>query len=165
MVILVTLASEGCGAASNAPKAATATATFFAPYLMFVSMLTACLVSVVVLFVVVLLPVVALWEADQAALPRRVDGAILASGPQVDEDGVHVADVGRTADHVAEGPQLGDLGLVKACFARDAVSGRGHRDARRLDRLLERHVVIHQVNEHVIDRADDGGAAGRAEGD
>src|SRR5437879_10080852 len=39
--------------------------------------------SIVVLFVVVLFPV-ALWEADQAALPRRVDGAVLAAGPQVD---------------------------------------------------------------------------------
>src|SRR6267378_1982906 len=51
--------------------------------------------SIVVLFVVVLFPMVALWEADQAALPRRVDGAVLAAGPQVDEDGVHVADGGR----------------------------------------------------------------------
>src|SRR5216684_2526845 len=119
MVILVTLASEGCGAASNAPRAATATATLFAPYLMFVSLLTACLVSVVVLFVVVLFPMVALWEADQAALPRRVDGAVLAAGREVDEDGVHVADVGRIADHVAEGVQLGDFRLVEAGFARD----------------------------------------------
>src|SRR2546426_9327386 len=164
MVILVTLASEASGSASNAPRAATATETFFAPYLMFVSLLTACLVSVVVLFVVVLFPAVALGQADQAALARRVDGAVLVAGPQVDEDGVHVADGGRIADHMAQRPQLGDLGLVKAGFARDEVSGRGHRDARRLDRLLERHVVIHQVDEHVVDRADDGGAAGRAEG-
>src|SRR5882762_4857455 len=75
--------------------------------------------SIVVFFVVVLFPMVALWEADQAALPRRVDGAVPAAGPQVYEDGVHVADGGRIADHVAEGPQLGDLGLVEACFAGD----------------------------------------------
>src|SRR5882762_8216042 len=113
---------------------------------------------------VVFFPAVALWQSDQAAFARRVDRAVLAAGREVDEDGVHVADVGRTADHVAERLQLGDLGLVEACFARDDVSGRGHRDARRLDRLLERHVVIHQVDEHVVDRADDGRAAGRAEG-
>src|SRR6266849_2790972 len=124
MVILVTLASEGCGAASNAPRAATATATFFAPYLMFVSLLTACLVSVVVFFVVVLFPVVALGQADQAAFACRVDGAVLAAGPQVDEDSVHVADVGRIADDVAQRPQLGDLRLVEAGFARDEVSAR-----------------------------------------
>src|SRR5438093_2190794 len=43
-------------------------------------------VLVVVLFVVVLFPVVALRQADEAALTRRVDGAVLAAGPQVDED-------------------------------------------------------------------------------
>src|SRR6266702_3684880 len=109
-------------------------------------------------------PWMALRQSDQAAFARRVDGAVLAAGREVDEDGVHVADVGWIADHVAERLQLGNLGFVEACFTRDEVSGRGHRDARRLDRLLERHVVIHQVDEHVVDRADDGGAAGRAEG-
>src|SRR6266702_389257 len=113
---------------------------------------------------VVFFPAMALRQSDQAAFARRVDGAVLAAGREVDEDGVHVADVGWIADHVAERLQLGNLGFVEACFTRDEVSGRGHRDARRLDRLLERHVVIHQVDEHVVDRADDGGAAGRAEG-
>src|SRR2546426_1350623 len=94
--------------------------------------------------VVVFLLAMALGQADQATFARRVDGAVLAAGPQVDEDGVHVADGGRIADHVAEAPQLGDLGLVEAGFARDEVSARSHRDARRLDRLLERHVVIHR---------------------
>src|ERR1700674_3385534 len=39
--------------------------------------------SIVVFFVVVLFPV-ALGQADQAAFARRVDGAVLAAGPQVD---------------------------------------------------------------------------------
>src|SRR5437879_4819374 len=39
--------------------------------------------SVVVLFVVALFPVVTFRQADQAAFARRVDGAVLAAGPQV----------------------------------------------------------------------------------
>src|SRR2546426_12750519 len=100
---------------------------------------------------VVFLPAVALRQFDQAAFARRVDRAVLVAGREVDEDGVHVADVGWIADHVAEGLQLGNLGFVEACFARDEVSGRGHRDARRVDRLLDRHAVIDQVDEHVVD--------------
>src|SRR6266853_689110 len=100
---------------------------------------------------VVFFPAVALRQSDQAAFARRVDRAVLVAGREVDEDGVHVADVGWIADHVAEGLQLGNLGFVEACFARDEVSGRGHRDARRVDRLLDRHAVIDQVDEHVVD--------------
>src|SRR5258706_3016255 len=55
---------------------------------------------------VVFLPAVALRQFDQAACAGRVDGAVLVAGREVDEDRVDVADVGRTADHVAERLQL-----------------------------------------------------------
>src|SRR5439155_5838795 len=121
--------------------------------------------------VVVLFPAVALGQADQAALARRIDRAVLVAGREVDEDGVDVADADRAAGvvewlgHVvAKRLQFVNLGLVEPRLARDRVAGRRHRDARRLDRLLDSHVVIHQVDEHVVDRADHGGATRRAEG-
>src|SRR2546426_3040311 len=113
---------------------------------------------------VVFLPAVALRQFDQAAFARRVDRAVLVAGREVDEDRVDVADVAWAADVVPQRAQLGDLGLVEPGLARDRVAGRGHRDARRVDRLLDRHAVIDQVDEHVVDRADDGRAARRAEG-